>query len=452
MVHRVFNVAAPVLVAVACAAACGEKSEGNDPDPTPTNSTTGPGTATGPAMTMPGTGPAMTTAPTTQPTTGPSMTATMMPTATGPMSSCMNTMDDGVAPSEVSGATWIFSYSDSANATCMTPTKHCLNNDMPNSVCFDGIAAPAGDDYECWGAGMGIQMALADAMGTIQLPWNATEIGVAGVKFTIAGAAGGPKIRAQLSQVGLPDDAAFVHGGGTADIGTDGEKVLMFDEFTLPSWTTMANPDLVGATLDASQIKALQIQVVTVQTGEKPYNFCLNGLTWLDANEMPVMVTAPEPVGAGGAGGMSGMGGGDTGAGGGGGAGPAPTGMGGADTGMGGADTGMGGADTGMGGADTGMGGGGGAPPAEIDFATQIYPIFEANCTPCHDDANAMGKPIHASAMVETAEMQAMMSADDIIDRITRAADEDGRMPPGDAPRVGAADVELITEWANSLP
>jgi hypothetical protein len=174
------------------------------------------------------------------------------------------------------------------------PTTHCLEH-TADSICFDGTAAPAGDSYECWGSGYGIQMAAADELGNVTLAWDASAVGVAGVKFTLSGMAGGPKIRAQISQDGLADTAAFVHGGGTADIGTDGEKVLMFEDFTLPSWTTMANPDLVGTVLDPTQIKALQIQVVTVPAGAKVYDFCLSGLTWITADMTPVDVIAPEP-------------------------------------------------------------------------------------------------------------------------------------------------------------
>ena len=61
--------------------------------------------------------------------------------------------------------------------------------------------------------------------------------------------------------------------------------------------------------LDTTQLKALQIQVVTAGVA-KGYDFCLSDLAWVDANGMAVDVVEPEPApsGAGGAGGAGGGG------------------------------------------------------------------------------------------------------------------------------------------------
>jgi hypothetical protein len=212
-----FTVIAPALAALIVAGAC--KSEEGDDNamemvtastttpttgvpPMPTGSATGTGTGTG----VVGTANPLPT-PTGTPTTPPTGTPTTAPTDTAPM--CTNVEDgQGVNPMGPFGATWLFGYSDSTTAACLVKTTHCLDTATPGKFCFNGTAADAMAKYECWGAGIGLQMALADAT-SVKMPWDAAALGIAGVKFTIAGVAGGPKVRAQLSIAGLPDDATY---------------------------------------------------------------------------------------------------------------------------------------------------------------------------------------------------------------------------------------------------
>jgi hypothetical protein len=186
------------------------------------------------------------------------------------------------------GSTYVFSYGDSDKPECMIKTAHCLDTATAGAIRFFGTAAAAMSDYACYGAGIGIQMARADDMGVVQQAWDAAALGIAGVKLTFTGVAGGPKLRAQISIDGLPDDGAYVHGKGTKDIGTDGEAILLFADFGFPA-----------------------CQVTTAPAAAKPFDFTITGATWIDANMMPVTVTPiPAPMtGEGGAGGMGGMGG-----------------------------------------------------------------------------------------------------------------------------------------------
>ncbi len=360
---RVFKFVAPAVAALVAAAACGEEEGGNGNS----NAPVGPGTTATP--TTPGSTPAT-------PGSTPSPSATEPAT---PASMCMNTADGGGAPPMVDGATWIFSYGDSANMACMAPSTHCLDVTQPGKMCLEGVAADAMTGYPCWGAGFGVQMAVADDMGVVTLPWDAAAAGVAGVKLTLTGS--GPALRAQIGVDGLPDDATYVHGGGTADIAIDGmEHVLMFDEFTFPSWTVAADahPELDGVAMDTTKLKGIQFQVPTAIGATAEYSFCVESLAWVDA--MGTVVDVVEPVvepdaGAGGAGaggaGAGGAGAGGAGAGGAGagGAGAGGAGAGGAGAGGAGAGgAGAGGAGAGGAGAGGGAAEGGAGGDGEIDM------------------------------------------------------------------------------------
>jgi hypothetical protein len=187
--------------------------------------------------------------------------------------------------------------------------------------------------------------------------------GVAGVKATLSGVAGGPGIRAQISQSDLPDDASFVYGAGTKDIKADGEVTMMFTDFEFPSWVLSAHTDYSADTrIDPTKVKGLQFQVVTSGKA-KDYHFCISDLQWLDASMMPVTVaplTSASGSPSGEAGGPSTMpsGSGSSEAGGAGGGGPVGPGPAEADAGT---DTSTDTAtDTET---DMGMGGAGGAGP-----------------------------------------------------------------------------------------
>jgi hypothetical protein len=239
------------------------------------------------------------TAPTNVMPTAPATNVTPPGTAEPPreVPDCSNTDTQGFEGAELGafpGATYVFSYSDATSSSCPEPSLHCLAVSGAGAQFF-GVAAAAQSDYACWGAGLGIQMALADDLGSVLEPWDAASLGVTAVRFNVSGVTGGPKLRVQLSVVGLPDDALYAHGGGTADVGIDGEYVLAFADFRLPVWVLDAHPDLEGVPLDLSKLQTLALQVTTLPASSMPFDFSLHDLQWLDATLTPVMVPTPTP-------------------------------------------------------------------------------------------------------------------------------------------------------------
>jgi hypothetical protein len=188
---------------------------------------------------------------------------------------------------QVPAAQGIYSYGDGM-------TTACLTSPAANQVCLDGLGAMAGDNYENYGAGIGIQLAVTDPA---EVPWDATADGVVGVKFSIMGTSTNAPVRVGVTMAGLTDNGFVTNESG---ITADGEQTLMFAELEQPSWS------MVTDVFDATKIHSLQFQVVTAQTATRPYNLCVTGITWIDANGNPVDLPWGMGGGEGGAGGEGG--------------------------------------------------------------------------------------------------------------------------------------------------
>jgi len=91
-------------------------------------------------------------------------------------------------------------------------------------------------------------------------------------------------------------------------------------------------------------------------------------------------------------------------------------------------------------------------PPAaattELSFETDIWPIFQSECGPCHVSANLGGQNI-GNDDIDAALSDAKRTEDDVIGRI-----ENGGMPPacsggspGDSGCVEEADLKKIEDW-----
>ncbi|HEY6726688.1 MAG TPA: hypothetical protein VI197_21790 [Polyangiaceae bacterium] len=260
--------------------ACGGDS--SDPTTSPTTSTTSPMTST----TSPITG---TTSPTTTVSGTGGVTSTAGTSTTGSVSDCTLTTAEGLAPdvAQVPAAQGVYSYGDGV-------TTACLSSPAANQVCLEGLGALAGDMYENYGAGLGIQLAVTDPA---EEAWDATADGVVGVKFSIVGPSTSAPVRVGVTMVGLTDNGFVTNEGG---ITAPGEQTLLFADLVQPSWS------MVEEAFDATKIHSLQFQLVTAQAATRPYDFCVSGITWIDANGNAVDLPWGTGGGAGGAGGEGG--------------------------------------------------------------------------------------------------------------------------------------------------
>lgn len=260
--------------------ACG----GDSSDPaTNGNGTTSPSTGTTSPSTSTGT-----TSPTTVTGTG-GATSTAGTSTTSGVPECTITENEGLAPevAQVPAAQGVYSYGDGV-------TTACLSSPAANQVCLEGLGALAGDNYENYGAGVGIQLAVTDPA---EVPWDATADGVVGVKFSIAGPSTNAPVRVGVTMVGLTNNGFVTNESG---ITAPGEQTLLFADLTQPSWST------IETEFDATKIHSLQFQVVTAQAATRPYSFCVSGITWIDANGNAVDLPWGPGTGAGGAGGEGG--------------------------------------------------------------------------------------------------------------------------------------------------
>ncbi len=333
-----FKILAPGLATVLAALSCGEEDSGNGSGADGVSSssntnTTGTGTGTGSATgtnTAPGgtgtttaTGTTSNTANTGGMDTGGGATTTpddgsgtgtpaddgaatddgattdeIVPE--GPAVTCTDTPTAGGADNELpafDGVQRIFLYGDGRSALCVDDTQAM-------TLCAEGTAWNSdgpGGDYEFWGAGFGLQMADTDANGDLVAPFDATAAGIAGVKFTVTGVAGGAPIRVQMGMVDDPaittssanyEENGFVWGGGASnDLDADGEVSIMLTEFEFPEWTTFEGG--ADTPIDLTRLHSLQFQVVTAPEEAFNYNFCVSNFQWVDADGN--VVDAPEP-------------------------------------------------------------------------------------------------------------------------------------------------------------
>lgn len=420
----------PLLLAIV-AAACGA----DDKDPADGSSTVTTGTmmptGTVPPATTPGatsTAPVGTTPPgaTSTPgtTTSPTGTDTAAPTmsAMPPMLSACTNLDYATQNNEndvsmFAGVQSVYFFGDTMTSVCATPSA--------GKVCVEGNALSskgATDDYQFWGAGLGLQLA---ATGTPPVAFDATAQLITQVRFNLSGVSGRP-VRVQISQV---DDAAITDtaanyqnnafgwgGSSPKDTKADAALTIPLADFKLPSWTKVLvdGKAASGQVLDASKIHSLQIQIANNPPDDPAaYGFCVDTLEWLDAAGAVVMVTkvTPPPMTSSSAPMGSDMPMAST---------TAP--MTSASTGGEGGSGGMVDQGTGGAGGAGGMGGGGG----DADPFDAAWEAFKTNCVPCHGDGE--DHPLFASMTRETALMAAEMDKADIADRITRTGM--GKMPP----------------------
>ncbi len=420
--------------AAAIVAACSGTEE-PPADVAPTSSSVSPTatfTSTAPTSTAP-VGPTGTTTNTTS-TGGTGTTSGGTGTTSGATS---ETCDAPPVPPKDVTLGGVYDYGDEK-------TTRNFTQPMVNMLCLDGTAFPAAgepdadgvvNDYEFWGAGIGLQVA-ADAT----TPYNATADKIAGVQFDISQWAERP-VRVQMSQVNDPaitDDAmnfqnnGFVYGGSSPK-STKADKTLtiMFEDFELPSWSEI--PDANQGPLDGAKLHSLQIQIANEPDDpEVAYKFCVSNVQWLDAcGQVVGTTTLPAPegdstdsssdTGSGATDSTSGASGSDSA---------------GSDSTSGGSDSAStsAGSDSTSGGSDSTSGGG------ALDYTADVLPILTAKCGGCHDADTGT-----AAKWLGDTEPAADVKAK-IADRVQREAGAEGKMPVGGT--LTADELEAVVTWA----
>lgn len=216
-----------------------------------------------------------------------------------PMSECQSKEYDAFSinePEAFPGVRNIYFYGDSVTTACVTHDvgRVCIEGNAPTSS--DGT-----DDFKNWGFGLGMYLATS-------VPFDAPALGIEKVRFSLTNVVG-RSVRIAITQVPDPDivdeslnyqNNAFVYGGSQVnDVASDVVITAKLAEFALPPWTNLADPTTgepaVGRVLDASQLASFQVQIVNgLEDAARMYSYCVSGLEWLDASDVPV-----EPVVAG---------------------------------------------------------------------------------------------------------------------------------------------------------
>lgn len=181
-------------------------------------------------------------------------------------------------------------------------TTACTNDTKPGMLCVEGNATGAGEDYANWGVGVGLQLAPVDDQGVTIAPWNATELGIVALRFTLTNIEGRP-VQIQVAQT---DDASittqeynyqfnpFIWGGSSPRALTEGVTTLELTQFRLPSWgqakiETGLGGAIASTILDGSKLHSVMFQAASeTDDPTQKYSFCLSEVAWLDAAGYPV--------------------------------------------------------------------------------------------------------------------------------------------------------------------
>ncbi len=274
------------------------------------------GGSTNTAPTQPVAAPTQPAAAQTQPMTAATPAATgktpMTPPSLDPFATaCTGTNAKGISNdnTQFPGVQGLYFYSDQATKEGDTDktTTMCVDPTQPGAICISGIGADSsngleGGDYAHWGAGLGLQLAVTNSGGVVQMPFDATALGLAGFRLFIAGVT--PETAAIRIQVSMVDDPniledsknlqqnAFLEGVDEAnDLTESGMIEVRFADLKLPSWTNVVDTMLP---FDPTRMHSLQFQVVTEPGTAHPYSFCIADLEWFD--EAGNTVAVPVPV------------------------------------------------------------------------------------------------------------------------------------------------------------
>lgn len=306
----------------------------------------------------------------------------------------------------------VYQYGDPA-------TTRNFTQPTPNVLCMEGIAQPAGENYENWGAGIGLQVAPDTTT-----PYNATAAGITGVQFDVTDWLGRP-VRVQMSQINDPaitdadanfENNAFVYGGSSPRATKANATLkIQFTDFKLPSWTNI--PEANQGPLDGSKLHSLQVQIANEPSDEEaPYKYCITNVQWLDSCGQAIATsTLPAP-------------------------GPDSTDSSG-DTGSGSSDTTSAGSDSTSGSSDTGSDSSGSDDSSSgsvLSYTADVQPILQSKCGSCHGTGGSAGpgKLWYGDGAEPT-------NVASIASHVS-----DGSMPPVGSPALSADEKATILEWA----
>ena len=178
----------------------------------------------------------------------------------------------------------VVSVGDGVSTQCLLPIES-------QTICMHGVAADAAN-YTNWGAAMSLRLA-SPGDDDEMMPFDATGMGIAGVRFNLTGEAPLPHgLRVGMTMVNRDDlsyeEAAYIIGGSwTGDIKRDGEIQFSFDDLGMPEWV---DQEILqeDRPFDATEIHSLRFQTPTQPGGPYAYDFCIFELTWLDAELNPI--------------------------------------------------------------------------------------------------------------------------------------------------------------------
>lgn len=197
---------------------------------------------------------------------------------------------------DFAGVTAVAVYGDETTSVCATTS--------PGKLCLEGVAPPAGSNYEHWG--VGVAFVVESPAGEAR---DMVELGISAVGFELSDLAGRPArvAIAELDDPAIADpvqnfEANSFYWGGTnaTPVEHDSSLTIAFTQFELPSWTLLVDPE-TGATakgtLDASRIHSVRVELPNAQSDPTvTYGFCVSHLEWRGADG--ATVDLPRSTGA----------------------------------------------------------------------------------------------------------------------------------------------------------
>jgi hypothetical protein len=198
------------------------------------------------------------------------------------------------------GVNAIAFYGDGSTTLCAAASS--------GRLCVSGSASNSGEDYTRWGAGVALVVEPSEGAAL-----DASALDVTAVGFELS-AVSGRAVRVGLQQVDDPEIAdptlnfsqnSFYWGGSNpTNMTEDATVTIAFDQFRLPSWTLVVDPQTgasaEGMIIDASLLSSLHFEISNNPTdADEPYGFCVSEVAWRRADGSAADVPAKAALDAG---------------------------------------------------------------------------------------------------------------------------------------------------------
>ena len=204
--------------------------------------------------------------------------------ASPPDDECLTAIE---APS-IGGSKAVYVAKDERAVVCLDPVT-------PTQLCMYGSTAASGEDFVYWGGGLGLVMSTSTDGGVE--PFDATSLGIAGVRFTIDGVRPPFMVRAYLNQVDAPEItnpvSNFVQNSFViSELNENGVFALSFANAALPAWTNLdvnddGSPD-PDVPFDPAFLNSLQFFIAADRYTPFDFEVCISDVQWIDAAGEPV--------------------------------------------------------------------------------------------------------------------------------------------------------------------